>query len=136
MRVFIFGNGNLSFENFQLHYQTVLDGLTYDDDLHFVLGEFRGADILALEYLKTRSANVTLLHMRDRPRYLPDKFRTMVRNWEIVGGFKNDLARDEAATERCTHFLGVDFNSDEKRVSGSQKNINRCLGLGKIRLGG
>jgi hypothetical protein len=42
--------------------------------------------------------------------------------------------RDEAAIEACTHFLAHDINSDENRKSGTQRNIERCLELGKERV--
>lgn len=87
---------------------------------------------MALEFLKTASAHVTLYHVGDRPRYLPDKFRTHVGEWQLVGGYKSDLERDHAAIDACTHFLAVDFNSDAQRKSGTQKNIDRCLVLGKL----
>jgi hypothetical protein len=131
--VLIFGNGNLSLNDFLTEYLTYLDTLDFDNDA-FIVGDFRGADTLALEYLKTKSANVKVFHVGERPRYFPDKFKTKVGTWKTVGGFRNDAARDLAMIQACTHFIGVDYNSDENRVSGTAKNIQKCRQLDKIDL--
>jgi hypothetical protein len=78
--------------------------------------------------------NVRVYHVGARPRYLPDKFRTQVGQWALLGGFADDAARDAAAIGACTHFLAHDINSDAARQSGTRRNIERCLELGKIRL--
>lgn len=51
-----------------------------------------------------------------------------------MGNFKTDQERDRAAIERCTHYLAIDFNSDEKRKSGTLKNIELCNERGKLYL--
>lgn len=134
MIVYITGNGNLSFEDFLKYYVSALDALDWTSDPEFILGEFRGTDTLALEYLKTRSAKVTVLHVGDRPRYFPDKYKTKASQWVVKGGFSSDEARDLYAIEACTHFLGIDFNTNEKRTSGTRKNIDRLRELGKTEL--
>jgi hypothetical protein len=50
----------------------------------------------------------------------------------MIGGFENDTSRDLAAIEECSHFLAVDFNSNEKRESGTKRNIEICLAYGKV----
>lgn len=130
--VYIFGNGNTSFEDFQKYYAVqITQLLEASTSVQFILCEFRGVDTLSLEYLKTQTKHVTVLHVGSRPRYMPDRYKTYVDAWTIQGGFASDEARDQAAIERCTHFLAIDFNSDEKRKSGTQKNIEKCLELGK-----
>ncbi|MGB1014229.1 MAG: hypothetical protein ACPG4T_08865 [Nannocystaceae bacterium] len=133
MKLYLFGNGNLSFEDFRTHYVRNLDLGTQADD-SFVVCDFRGADTLVMEYLKHHSGRVQVFHMGERPRYLPDKYRTKVSQWELVGGFESDEARDDAAIDASTHFLAYDTNSSPKRQSGTGRNIDRCLKLGKIRL--
>jgi len=133
-KIFIFGNGNLSFEDFLQHYVPVLEQTCDDPDTEYLLCEFRGVDILALEWLKCKTPRVTLFHMNNRPRYLPDQFRTHVNEWTIKGGYQSNLERDLAALHACTHFLGIDFNTDKFRKSGTQKNIETCLKLKKTRL--
>ncbi len=130
---YIFGNGNISWADFHTYYAAQLLALAADADNAFIVGDFRGVDTLALELLKTLTPRVSLYHVGERPRYKPDAFRTQVAQWTIVGGFASDAERDEAAIMACTHFLAIDFNSDAKRTSGTQKNIAHCLHLGKIR---
>lgn len=132
--IYIFGNGNISFEDFKFHYEKIINRYIHDKDVTFLLCDFRGTDTLAMELLKCVSANVSVYHIGERPRYLPDKFKTQVGSWKIIGGFENDAQRDLEVINECTHFIAVDFNSDEKRISGTQKNIEMCEKLGKIRL--
>jgi hypothetical protein len=132
--IYIFGNGNTSFEDFLRHYAEAIDRLLGAGEPQFILCDFRGIDTLAMEYLKTRSGNLRLLHVGERPRYLPDAFRTHVGEWQILGGYASDAQRDVAAIALCSHFLATDFNSDAQRKSGTQKNIERCLQLGKIQI--
>ena len=135
MYIYIFGNGNISLPDFRMYYETPLLQVVNNPEVHFLVGDFRGADTLALEFLKTLTPHVTLYHVGERPRYLPDRFKTRVSEWKLIGNFTTDQERDRAAIERCTHYLGVDFNSDEKRKSGTLKNIQLCNELGKVYLG-
>lgn len=136
MVLFISGNGNITWSDFRLHYEApILAVFSQNPEAEFLVGDFRGVDVLTMELLKTLTPNVRVFHVGERPRYIPDPFKTFVPQWWKVGGFKNDQERDASAIETCTHFLGIDFNSDENRLSGTQKNIDRCLQLGKVRLG-
>ncbi|HEU4411408.1 MAG TPA: hypothetical protein VFS43_39520 [Polyangiaceae bacterium] len=138
MRLYVFGNGNLSFTDFLTLYHEPLTRLPLAGDgaAQVLVADFRGVDTLAMECLKCLTPNVRVYHVGARPRYLPDKFRTKVGQWQLVGGFADDAARDAAAIEACTHFLAHDFNSDANRTSGTRRNIERCLELGKTRLEG
>ena len=134
MNIYIFGNGNISFTDFKKYYESIM--IQYIDlkNANFLLCDFRGVDVLAMEVLKCSSANVSIYHIGENPRYLSDKFRTKVSSWKIIGGFESDAQRDAEAINNCTHFIAIDFNSDENRKSGTQKNIELCDKLGKIRL--
>ena len=132
--IYIFGNGNISFDDFKFHYEEVINRNLHDEHVTFLLCDFRGTDTLTMELLKCASANVSVYHIGEKPRYLPDKFKTHVGSWKIIGGFENDAQRDLELINECTHFIAVDFNSDEKRISGTQKNMELCEKLGKIRL--
>lgn len=132
--IYIFGNGNISFQDFKFHYEEVINRCLQDENVTFLLCDFRGTDTLAMELLKCTSSNVSVYHIGEKPRYLPDKFKTKVASWKLIGGFENDSQRDMEVIHACTHFIAVDFNSDEKRISGTQKNIELCEKLGKIRL--
>lgn len=133
MKIYIFGNGNISFSNFKTHYEQVINVYLDNDEVTFLVCDFRGVDTLAMELLKYNS-NVMLFHIGEKPRYLPDKFKTKVNTWKILGGFETDEQRDLEIIQQCTHFIVIDFNSDDKRKSGTQKNIENCEKLGKIRL--
>lgn len=137
MKLYIFGNGNIKFTDFEnLYLNPVKQLLQTNNNVEFLVCDFCGVDTLVMEYLKTESSQVHIFHIGEKPRYLPDKYKTKVSQWKIKGGFDDDLSRDEAAIEACTHFLAIDFNSNEKRKSGTQRNIERCLALGKILIDG
>ena len=132
MRLYVFGNGNLSFDGFCEHYVPALEkALAAGAD--FIVCEFRGADTLTLEWLKTRTGRVEVLHVGERPRYLPDRYRTKVGGWTVTVGFADDDERDAAALERCTHVLAHDFNSKPERTSGTAKLLERAMELGRVR---
>ena len=134
MKIYIFGNGNISFSNFKTYYEEIITPYLGNDDVSFCTCDFKGVDTLAMELLKCSSEHVTIYHLAAHPRYLPDKFKTKVSSWTVLGGFETDEQRDLEAINNCTHFIATDFNSDHKRKSGTQKNIELCLKLGKIRL--
>ena len=134
MKIFIFGNGNISFDNFVEHYSNPLKPYLNNSDVEFVICDFRGTDTLTMELLKSISSNVTVCHIGEKPRYAPDKYKTKASQWTFKGGFISDEERDNYAIKYCTHFLAVDYNSNNKRVSGTEKNINKCLSMNKERL--
>lgn len=133
-RIFIFGNGNLSFEDFLNYYHPVLEQVIQQPDTSFLIGDFRGVDTLVTEWLKCRTAHVSVYHLGHRPRYRADEFKTFTSEWSFNGHYDSNLSRDLAMVDACTHFLGFDFNSDAKRTSGTYKNIQACSRQKKIRL--
>lgn len=135
MKIYVFGNGNICFAEFKDKYESEIVKCASNDSASFLLCEFKGVDTLAMELLKCLSANVSIFHVGERPRYFPDKYKTKASQWALVGGFGSDEERDGEAIKQCTHFLAFDYNSDKKRTSGTQKNIALCEALGKIRLG-
>lgn len=134
MKIFTFGNGNLSLDNFITLYKNPLATLIEDQNPEFLLCDFRGTDTLLMEFLKTATPHVTIYHIGDKPRYTPDSYQTAVSAWKFKGGFTSDKERDHAAIIACTHFLAYDFNSDPNRKSGTQRNIETCLDARKINL--
>ena len=134
-RIFIFGNGNISFQDFMIWYIEPLKTLVLDKNTSFILCDFRGTDTLLAEFLKTETEKVSIYHIGERPRYKADTFKTKANSWVYRGGFTTDEERDHQAINDCTHFLAVDFNSNEQRKSGTLKNIQRCLELNKGNLG-
>lgn len=133
-KVFIFGNGNLSFEGFEQYYRNKIIALLDEGGCSFLLCDFRGVDTLVMEYLKDKTPKVTVHHIGERPRYLPDKYKTKVSQWILKGGFESDADRDNHALGSCTHFIAVDFNTNEKRKSGTLRNIEKCLEMGKVEI--
>lgn len=132
MQVYVFGNGNISFEDFRKYYEEpIIRIVESNSDATFLVCDFRGTDTLVMELLKSITSNVIVFHVGERPRYFPDKFKTKANAWKVVGGFESDDQRDTEAASTCTHFLAQDFNSDEKRKSGTLKNIEKCIALGK-----
>ncbi|MEL6924354.1 MAG: hypothetical protein AAFO94_09930 [Bacteroidota bacterium] len=134
MKIFVFGNGNLSFHQFLQCYVEPLQAYFNDPQVHFLLCDFRGVDTLMMEYLKSVTASVSIYHIGTQPRYMPDKYKTKVSSWQLIGGFESDGERDRAAIDNCTHFLAIDQNSDAKRKSGTLRNIELCQSLNKQRL--
>lgn len=132
MKLFIFGNGHTSFENYVEKYYSHLQML--DNNVEFLLCDFRGVDTLSMEYLKTKSSKVSVYHIGEKPRYLPARYRTKVSSWQLFGGYETDEERDMAAICQCTHFLAFDFNVSSQRKSGTATNIEKCLQLNKIPL--
>lgn len=130
-KIYVSGNGNVTWENFHQFYIEPLKKLNLSE-YEFIIGDFSGTDTLMIEFLKDKSENVTILHVGKKPRYFVNSFKTMTRRWKIIGGFSSDYERDQFGIEHCTHFLAADFNTDEKRKSGTLKNIEKCLNLNKI----
>ncbi len=134
MIVYIFGNGNIKYSDFHKLYVRPIDRLLKDGNVEFIICDFRGLDTLVMEYLKSETKNVSVIHIGDKPRYIPDKFKTKVNEWQFIGDFKDDKSRDDYAIDKCTHFIAFDFNSNSKRVSGTLRNIEQCETLGKIKI--
>ncbi|MEN7549972.1 hypothetical protein AAG747_18750 [Rapidithrix thailandica] len=134
MNIFIFGNGNIRFSDFLEFYEKPLRKYSTQAHVSFSVCDFRGVDILIMELLKSVTQNVTLYHIGERPRYLPDQYKTTVGQWQLCGGFADDRQRDLTAIENCTHFLARDFNSSSQRKSGTLSNIELCEKLDKVRI--
>lgn len=134
MKIYIFGNGNITFQEFLAFYTKPLEKYLTQKQTTFLLCDFRGLDTLMMEYLKSETGKVIIYHIGEKPRYLPDKYKTKVNAWQWIGGFESDSARDKAAIEECTHFLAMDKNSNEKRKSGTLRNMELCEALNKIRI--
>ena len=135
MKVFVFGNGNTSFDTFVKIYGKALSRALFlgkTQPVSFIVGDFRGVDTLAMEYLKTITEEVSVYHMGKSLRYFPSTFGTKAGQWKMVGGFENDGQRDSAAINACTHFIAYDFNSSPTRKTGTQRNIERCIELEKV----
>lgn len=134
MKIYIFGNGNIKFSDFEEFYLKPLMKIQIKEVVEFFICDFRGLDTLMMEYLKYQTKNVTILHIGEKPRYIPDKYKTKVSQWKILGKFESDELRDNFGINECTHFIAYDFNSNNKRLSGTKKNIEKCIEVNKIRI--
>jgi len=119
---FISGHGYLTYEDWLLHYKSKLDKVLSNKGF-FILGDYKGCDVLCMEYLKNKTSNVTICHMFDKPRYLPDKFNSLVKNWEIIGNFVSDESRDTYMTNNSD--FDIAYVKEGGDISGTAKNINR-----------
>lgn len=120
-KIYVSGNGNVTWENFHQFYIEPLKKLNLSE-YEFIIGDFSGTDTLMMEFLKDKSENVTILHVGKKPRYFANLFKTKAEEWKIIGGFTSDYERDQFGIEHCTHFLAADFNTDEKKKRDTKKH--------------
>jgi len=120
---FISGHGDVTESEFGLHYVQQLMGAVSMGVRDFVVGDFRGADLLAqnwlynyISYNGPDSLNVVVYHMFGAPRHNPHNFPTM-------GGFKDDESRDAAMTKASTYDIA--WVREGKKNSGTEINIRR-----------
>lgn len=133
--IFITGNGNISYELFEKHYISILKKFDPNFEHKYIVSDFRGTDTLAMEWLKTKTKNVTICCKGLAPRYMPDTFKTYVKNWKVVNCLKNNRGCDEYMLTNCNYLLGYDQNTDSNRISGTMHNLMRAKRMKKIILG-
>lgn len=113
---FISGHGDLSKAEFIEHYAPAINDAIARGINHFVVGDFRGADVMAQTYLNVKPVKVTVYHMFEKPRNNP-------LNYPTVGGFKDDDSRDTAMTQASC--IDIAWVRPGKENSGTAKNIER-----------
>jgi len=122
MIAYISGHLDLTPEEFEEHYKPSIDAAIFHGN-EMVVGDARGADKMAQEYIKSIGNNVyelvTVFHMFTNPR-------NNVANFKTVGGFKTDTERDEAMTAASDYDIAWVRPGREK--SGTAKNIARRNG--------
>jgi hypothetical protein len=116
---FISGHLDLTQQEFDTYYQVFLVRAIASGG-SFVIGDARGTDTLAQEYLKGNK-NVTVYHMFDKPR-------NNVYGYKTVGGFKTDAERDAAMTAASNDDIAWVRPGREK--SGTSKNLKRRNNIG------
>lgn len=117
---FISGHLSLTPEEFTEHYQPRIDQ-AIKDGAHFVVGDARGADAMAQEYLsgqlgETAADRVTVFHMFDYPRNCADYL-------QVEAGYTSDELRDHAMTVASDADIAWVRPGREK--SGTAENLNR-----------
>ena len=116
---FISGHLDLTEMEFEEHYRDRIDNALKNNQ-GFVVGDARGTDTLAQQYLLGKTDAVVVYHMFESPRN-NEGFTTS-------GGFKSDAERDEQMTRDSHQDIAWVRSGREK--SGTQKNLDR---RGKLR---
>lgn len=111
---FISGHLDLTKEEFLLYYVPVIDVALANGD-NFVVGDARGTDKMAQEYLAQHPDRVTVYHMFGFPRF---NLRFITK-----GGFVSDNERDKAMTEASDYDIAWVRHGRED--SGTARNISR-----------
>lgn len=115
MTVFISGHGDITLEEFKAHYAPILDSYV-QAGCDFIVGDFKGTDTIAQGYLAFEGCKVTVYHMLEKARF-------NFINFPTVGGFKNDIERDEAMT-KASH-CDLAWVRPGREASGTAKNLQR-----------
>lgn len=118
----ISGHGDLTLEEWLQHYRPEIDH-ALQQQAHFVVSDFRGADVLSQEYLKDKTPHVTLCHCFEKPRYRAETFNLPAKQWTIKSGFTSDEDRDVWMTANSTADIAWVREGREK--SGTAKNLAR-----------
>jgi hypothetical protein len=116
LTVFISGHLDLTAEEFDTHYRPHIDNFLLMPLITFVIGDARGTDRLAQEYLASKEASVTVYHMFSNPR-------NNVGNFKTVGGFSSDEERDTQMTNDSD--IDLAWVRPGRENSGTQKNLER-----------
>ncbi|WP_163835633.1 DUF2493 domain-containing protein [Spartinivicinus ruber] len=111
---FISGHLDLTKSEFIDHYRNKIDA-ALSENAHFVVGDAKGADLLAQEYLCSKSAQVVVYHMFDSPRNNV--------GFPLKGSFTSDNSRDKQMTLDSTHDIG--WIRPGKENSGTARNLQR-----------
>ena len=120
MIYFISGHRDITKEEFRKYYISKIDRVLKEDkDAKFVVGDYRGVDIMAQEYLVSLgcSERVTVYHMFTSPRNIASL------DLKTSGGYVDDIDRDSAMT-RDSDF-DIAFYRRVKGDSGTFQNIRR-----------
>lgn len=125
MRVhFISGHGNLTFDEWLQYYKPLIDIALLNNE-GFILADFKGCDVITMEYLKDKTSDVLVCHCYEKPRYFPDTLNLLSATWQLKGGFLSDSDRDEYMTLNSDTDIAWVRLGREK--SGTAKNIKRRL---------
>ncbi|MHC0062079.1 hypothetical protein ACWATR_04025 [Nostoc sp. UIC 10890] len=115
---FISGHLDLTQAEFDLHYRFLIDNALEQNE-SFVVGDARGADTFAQQYLFARAKAVVVYHMFTSPRNNI--------GFSTRGGFQSDAERDEQMT-RDSH-QDIAWVRVGRERSGTQANLDRRVKL-------
>ncbi|MBV6627021.1 MAG: hypothetical protein KI793_29480 [Rivularia sp. (in: Bacteria)] len=111
---FISGHLDLTPAEFDEYYRQQID-IALSKNQGFVVGDARGADTLAQQYLFNKTKAVVVYHMFESPRNNA--------GFPTRGGFQSDKERDEQMTRDSDQDIAWVKTGKEK--SGTQKNLDR-----------
>jgi len=111
---FISGHLDLTQAEFDEHYRQQIDN-ALSKNQGFVVGDARGADTLAQQYLLDKTKAVVVYHMFESPRNNA--------GFPTRGGFQSDKERDEQMTRNSHQDIAWVRIGREK--SGTRKNLDR-----------
>jgi hypothetical protein len=114
MTHFVSGHLALTQAEFDAHYRPAIDEALGRGD-SFIVGDARGTDTMAQNYLLGKTINAIVYHMFASPRNNA--------GFKTPGGFETDEARDAQMTRDSDHDIAWVRPGREK--SGTQKNISR-----------
>lgn len=117
MKCFISGHLDVTESEFNEHYIPLIDK-ALADGCSFVIGDARGADRMAQQYLNGKTKDVVIFHMFELPRYNEG-------SWNTKGGYQTDNDRDSAMTKASDFDLA--WVREGKEKSGTAKNVNRRI---------
>lgn len=116
MVYFVSGHRDITEEEFQKHYESILWEAIMED-AEFVVGDCQGVDDMAQKYLKTLSAKkITVYHMFEEPKH-------NCGGTELKGGYTSNVSRDFAMTLNSDKDIAWVRKGKER--SGTQQNIDR-----------
>ena len=111
---FISGHLDITAEEFRQHYVPSIDKL-HSAGYSFVVGDARGTDTIAQEYLWKLGADVIVYHMFDSPR---NNY-----GFKTAGGFASDNERDKAMTAASS--VDIAWVRPGREKSGTARNLAR-----------
>lgn len=111
---FISGHLNLTPAEFDLHYRYLIDR-ALEKNQSFVVGDARGADLLAQQYLFGKTDAVVVYHMFTSPRNNV--------GFSTRSGFQSDAERDAQMTSDSHQDIAWVRPGRER--SGTQANLDR-----------
>lgn len=123
--IFISGHRNITDLEFEIYKTAIVDEITVNPDVKFVIGDYYGVDIMAqnflIDILGIDPERITVYHMFESPRNANPK----VINFK--GGFTTDSERDTAMTNAS--YKDIAFVRDNTVMSGTAENILRRFKL-------
>ena len=111
---FISGHLDLTQAEFDEHYRPQIDK-ALSKNQGFVVGDARGADTLAQQYLLGKTESVMVYHMFESPRNNA--------GFSTCGGFQSDKERDEQMTRDS--YQDIACVLVRRKISGTQMILDR-----------